>query len=77
MAQLNIQTILPVLDQSVGKLKTQFEQQRTAYNAIYKRGPKDWVNGKGERLPNLMRRPGGITYGNEGFVQLAGQPDLR
>lgn len=67
MAQLNIQTILPVLDQSVGKLKTQFEQQRTAYNAIYKRGPKDWVNGKGERLPNLMRRPGGITYGNEGF----------
>lgn len=67
MAQLNIQTILPVLDQSVSKLKTQYEQKRTAYNAIYKRGPKDWVNGKGERIPNLMRRAGGVTYGNEGF----------
>lgn len=67
MAQLNLPTIAPALNQVTAKLQTQFENQTTAYNAIAKRGKKDFVNGKGERIPSYMQRPTGITAGTEGF----------
>ncbi len=67
MAQLNVPTIAPVLNQVVSDLQTQFENQTTIYNAIAKRGKKDFVNGKGERIPSYLRRPTGITAGVEGF----------
>lgn len=66
MAQLNIPTIAPALNQIVGELRTQYETQLTAYNAIAKRGKKDFVNGKGERIPSKFRRPTGITAHQEG-----------
>jgi hypothetical protein len=66
MAQLNIPTIAPALNQVVGDLRTQYETQLTAYNAIAKRGKKDFVNGKGERIPSKFRRPTGITAHQEG-----------
>ena len=66
MAQVNIPTIAPALNQVVGDLRTQYETQLTAYNAIAKRGKKDFVNGKGERIPSKFRRPTGITAHQEG-----------
>lgn len=67
MATLNIATIAPVLNQAVSDLQTQFENQTTVYNAIVKKQKKDFVNGKGERIPSYLRRPTGITAGTEGF----------
>src|SRR5262245_10675364 len=66
MSQLQIPTIAPALNQIVGDLRTQYETQLTAYNAIAKRGKKDFVNGKGERIPSKFRRPTGITAHQEG-----------
>ena len=66
MAQLQIPTINPALNQIVGDLRTQYETQLTAYNAIAKRGKKNFVNGKGERIPSKFRRPTGITAHQEG-----------
>jgi len=66
MSQLQIPTISPALNQIVGDLRTQYETQLTAYNAIQKRGKKDFVNGKGERIPSKFRRPTGITAHQEG-----------
>lgn len=66
MAQVNIPTIAPALNQIVSELRTQYETQLTAYNAIAKRGKKDFVNGKGERIPSKFRRPTGITAHQEG-----------
>jgi len=66
MAQLQIPTITPALNQIVGDLRTQYETQLTAYNAIAKRGKKNFVNGKGERIPSKFRRPTGITAHQEG-----------
>jgi hypothetical protein len=67
MAQLNIPTIAPTLNQVVAKIQTQFENQTNAFNSVVKRGKKDFVNGKGERIPNYILRPTGITAGTEGF----------
>jgi hypothetical protein len=67
MAQLNIQTIAPTLNQIVSDIQTQFENQTIVYNAITKRGKKDFINGKGERIPSYLRRPTGISAGTEGF----------
>lgn len=66
MAQLQIPTITPALNQIVGDLRTQYETQLTAYNAIAKRAKKNFVNGKGERIPSKFRRPTGITAHQEG-----------
>ena len=66
MAQMQIPTIAPALNQIVGDLRTQYETQLTAYNAVAKRGKKDFVNGKGERIPSKFRRPTGITAHQEG-----------
>lgn len=66
MSQLQIPTINPALNQIVGDLRTQYETQLTAYNAIAKRGKKNFVNGKGERIPSKFRRPTGITAHQEG-----------
>jgi len=66
MAQLQIPTINPALNQIVGDLRTQYETQLTSYNAITKRGKKSFVNGKGERIPSKFRRPTGITAHQEG-----------
>lgn len=67
MAQLNIPTIAPTLNQVVGDLQQQFENQVIVFNAVTKRGKKNFVNGKGERIPSQFRRPTGITAGQEGF----------
>lgn len=67
MAELNIPTIAPTLNQVVSKIQTQFENQTNAFNSVVKRGPKDFVNGKGERIPSYLRRPTGVTAGTEGF----------
>ena len=67
MATLNIATIAPVLNQAVSDLQTQFENQTIVYNSIVKKQKKDFVNGKGERIPSYLRRPTGITAGTEGF----------
>lgn len=67
MAQLNIPTIAPVLNQMVADLQTQFENQTTFYNSVVKRKNEGFVNGKGWRIPSDMQRPTGITAGTEGF----------
>lgn len=67
MATLNIATIAPTLNQIQADIQTQFENQKISYNAITKKGKKDFVNGKGERIPSYLRRPTGITAGTEGF----------
>lgn len=66
MAEMQIPTINPALNQIVGDLRTQYETQLTAYNAITKRGKKNFVNGKGERIPSRFRRHTGITAHQEG-----------
>jgi len=67
MAQLNIPTIAPVLNQMVTDLQMQFENQVTFYNSVVKRENKGFVNGKGWRIPGYFNRPTGITAGGEGF----------
>ena len=67
MAQLNIPTIAPVLNQMVADLQTQFENQTTFYNSVVKRKNEGFVNGKGWRIPSYLQRPTGITAGTEGF----------
>lgn len=67
MAMLNIATIAPTLNQVVSDIQTQFENQTIVYNQVTKRGKKDFINGKGERIPSYLRRPTGITAGTEGF----------
>lgn len=67
MAQLNIPTIAPVLNQMVTDLQQQFENQTTFYNSVVKRDNKGFVNGKGWRIPSYFNRPTGITAGSEGF----------
>ena len=67
MAQLNIPTIAPVLNQMVTNLQQQFENQVTFYNSVVKRENKGFVNGKGWRIPSYFNRPTGITAGAEGF----------
>lgn len=75
MAVLQIPTINPALNQIVGDLRTQYETQLTAYNAIAKRGKKNFVNGKGERIPSKFRRPTGITAHQEaGSFNAPGTP---
>lgn len=67
MSQTNIATIGPTLNQAVSDLQTQFENQKNAYTSIAKRKKRDFVNGKGERVPNHLRRATGVTAGTEGF----------
>lgn len=67
MAQLNIPTIAPVLNQMVTDLQMQFENQVTFYNSVVKRENKGFVNGKGWRIPGYFNRPTGITAGGEGL----------
>lgn len=67
MAQVNTATIAPTVNQVVADIQTQFENQTIAYNSVTKRGKKDFVNLKGERIPSYLRRPTGISAGVEGF----------
>jgi hypothetical protein len=67
MAELNIPTVLPALNQIVSDLQSQIENQTNAYSSVFKRGKKNFVNGKGERIPSQFTRPTGITAGTEGF----------
>jgi len=67
MAQLNIPTFAPVLNQMVSDLQQEFENQITFYNSVVKRENKGFVNGKGWRIPGYYNRPTGITAGGEGF----------
>lgn len=66
MAMLNIPAIAPTLNQIVSDIQTQFENQVDIYRAINKRGKKDFVNGKGERIPSYLARPTGISAITEG-----------
>lgn len=67
MAQLQIPTIAPVLNQMVTDLQMEFENQITFYNSVVKRENKGFVNGKGWRIPGYYNRPTGITAGGEGL----------
>lgn len=75
MAITNTATIAPTVNQVVADIQTQFENQTIAYNAVTKRGKKDFVNLKGERIPSRLRRPTGISAGVEGFsFNIPGNP---
>lgn len=63
---VNIQTILPALEQLVEKdLRPQFEQEGPTYN-MFAAGSAPFVNSKGWRIPSSLRPPTGVGGIGEG-----------